>query len=45
MDDYTIIIQSLQNNKAPDEDITNSELLKIGGGQLIIQIHQLIQRI
>lgn len=41
LDEIKMIINSLKNNKSPGEDNINSELLKLAGPHLAIQIYRL----
>ncbi|KAL4141519.1 hypothetical protein QTP88_004148 [Uroleucon formosanum] len=45
LDEIEMIINSLKNNKSPEEDNINAELLKLAGSHLAIQIQKLIKSI
>lgn len=45
IEEIEIIIKSLKNNKSPGDDNINSELLKIAGKDILINLHQIITNI
>lgn len=45
LDEVKIIINTFKNNKAPEEDNINSELIKLANKQLITEIHKLIYNV
>ncbi|KAL4098323.1 hypothetical protein QTP88_022957 [Uroleucon formosanum] len=45
IEEIEIIIKSLKNNKSPGDDNINSELLKIAGREILINLHQIITNI
>lgn len=45
IEEIEIIIKSLKNNKSPRDDNINSELLKIAGREILINLHQIITNI